>query len=59
MMASMERKVIAVTDGATGIGLAIGCLFGAEGVSVALIDMNGEEAQRQNKLSLTEESTFW
>ena len=50
MSASMAGKVIAVTGGASGIGLAICRLFGSEGASVALIDMNGEEAERQAKL---------
>jgi NAD(P)-dependent dehydrogenase (short-subunit alcohol dehydrogenase family) len=44
---SLTGKVIAVTGGASGIGLAICRRFGREGVSVALIDMNGGEAFRQ------------
>ena len=50
MSALMEGKVIAVTGGASGIGLAICRLFGSEGARVALIDMNGDEASRQAKL---------
>ncbi len=50
MSALMGGKVIAVTGGASGIGLAICRLFGSEGASVALIDMNGDEASRQAKL---------
>jgi len=46
----MAGKVIAVTGGASGIGLAISRLFGSEGAMVVLIDMNGEEASRQAKL---------
>lgn len=40
-------KVIAVTGGASGIGLAICRRFGREGVRVALLDMNKGEASRQ------------
>jgi len=40
-------KTIAVTGGASGIGLAICRRFGREGAKVALIDMDGEEALRQ------------
>jgi len=43
----LEGKVIAVTGGASGIGLAICRRFGREGARVAVIDMNGEEASRQ------------
>jgi len=43
----LEGKVIAVTGGASGIGLAICGRFGREGARVAVIDMNGEEALRQ------------
>lgn len=43
----LAGKVIAVTGGASGIGLAICRRFGREGVSVALIDLNHEEASRQ------------
>jgi NAD(P)-dependent dehydrogenase (short-subunit alcohol dehydrogenase family) len=43
----LEGKVIAVTGGASGIGLAICRRFGREGARVAVIDMNGEEALRQ------------
>ena len=46
---SQEGKVIAVTGGASGIGLAICRRFGREGCRVAVIDMNGEEASRQVK----------
>jgi NAD(P)-dependent dehydrogenase (short-subunit alcohol dehydrogenase family) len=45
----LEGKVIAVTGGASGIGLAICRRFGREGARVAVIDMNGEEASRQVK----------
>lgn len=45
----LKGKVIAVTGGASGIGLAICRRFGCEGARVALIDMNGEEASRQVK----------
>ena len=44
MSASMAGKVIAAPGGACG--LAICRLFGSEGASVALIDMNGAEASR-------------
>jgi len=47
MNALLKGKVMAVTGGASGIGLAICRRFGREGVRVALIDMNGEEASRQ------------
>ena len=47
MNSLMEGKVIAVTGGASGIGLAICGRFGSEGARVAVIDMNGEEASRQ------------
>jgi NAD(P)-dependent dehydrogenase (short-subunit alcohol dehydrogenase family) len=43
----LEGKVIAVTGGASGIGLAICRRFGHEGARVALIDINVEEALRQ------------
>jgi NAD(P)-dependent dehydrogenase (short-subunit alcohol dehydrogenase family) len=49
MKSLLEGKVIAVTGGASGIGLAICRRFGREGARVALIDMNGEEASRQAK----------
>lgn len=45
----LEGKVIAVTGGASGIGVAICRRFGREGCRVAVIDMNGEEASRQVK----------
>jgi len=45
----LRRRVIAVTGGASGIGLAVCRRFGREGARVALIDMNGEEASRQVK----------
>ncbi len=45
----LEGKVIAVTGGASGIGLAICRRFGLEGARVAVIDMNGDEASRQVK----------
>jgi len=45
----LKGKVIAVTGGASGIGLAICRRFGREGAKVALIDMNGDEALRQVK----------
>jgi NAD(P)-dependent dehydrogenase (short-subunit alcohol dehydrogenase family) len=45
----LQGKVIAVTGGASGIGLAICRRFGREGARVAVIDMNGEEASRQVK----------
>jgi len=44
-----DGKVIAVTGGASGIGLAVCRRFGREGARVAVIDMNGEEASRQVK----------
>ncbi|MBN1381004.1 MAG: SDR family oxidoreductase [Deltaproteobacteria bacterium] len=47
METTLKDKVIAVTGGASGIGLAVCRRFGREGVRVALIDMNGEEASRQ------------
>ncbi len=50
MSASMAGKVIAVTGAASGIGLAICWLFGSQGARVAIIDMNGDEAERQAKL---------
>jgi NAD(P)-dependent dehydrogenase (short-subunit alcohol dehydrogenase family) len=43
----LQGKVIAVTGGASGIGLAICRRFGREGCRVAVIDMNREEASRQ------------
>lgn len=46
----LEGKVIAVTGGASGIGLAICRRFGSEGARVAIIDMNGEEASRQAQM---------
>ncbi|MBP1740289.1 MAG: short chain dehydrogenase [Deltaproteobacteria bacterium] len=49
MSSLLEGKVIAVTGGASGIGLAICRRFGREGARVAVIDMNGEEASRQVK----------
>jgi NAD(P)-dependent dehydrogenase (short-subunit alcohol dehydrogenase family) len=49
MSFSLKDKVIAVTGGASGIGLAICKRFGREGCQVAVIDMNGEEASRQAK----------
>jgi NAD(P)-dependent dehydrogenase (short-subunit alcohol dehydrogenase family) len=49
MNSLLESKVIAVTGGASGIGLAICRRFGREGCRVAVIDMNGEEASRQAK----------
>jgi NAD(P)-dependent dehydrogenase (short-subunit alcohol dehydrogenase family) len=49
MKSLLEGKVIAVTGGASGIGLAICRRFGREGARVALIDMNGQEASRQAK----------
>jgi 2-hydroxycyclohexanecarboxyl-CoA dehydrogenase len=49
MNSLLEGKVIAVTGGASGIGLAICRRFGSEGGRVAVIDMNGEEASRQVK----------
>ncbi len=52
MSALMEGKVIAVTGGASGIGLAICRLFGSEGARVAVIDMNQDEALRQAELLL-------
>lgn len=45
----LRRRVIAVTGGASGIGLAVCRRFGREGARVALIDMNGEEASLQVK----------
>jgi len=45
----LRRRVIAVTGGASGIGLAVCRRFGREGARVAVIDMNGEEASRQVK----------
>lgn len=47
MINMLAGKVIAVTGGASGIGLAICRRFGREGIRVALIDMNAEEASRQ------------
>ena len=49
MIPWVKGKVIAVTGGASGIGLAICRRFGREGARVAVIDMNGEEASRQAK----------
>jgi 3-hydroxybutyrate dehydrogenase len=49
MNSLLKGKVIAVTGGASGIGLAICKRFGHEGARVAVIDMNGEEASRQVK----------
>jgi NAD(P)-dependent dehydrogenase (short-subunit alcohol dehydrogenase family) len=43
----LKGKAIAVTGGASGIGLAICRRFGSEGCRVAVIDMNGDEASRQ------------
>jgi NAD(P)-dependent dehydrogenase (short-subunit alcohol dehydrogenase family) len=52
MNSSLKGKVIAVTGGASGIGLAICRRFGREGARVAVIDMNEEEASRQVKALL-------
>jgi NAD(P)-dependent dehydrogenase (short-subunit alcohol dehydrogenase family) len=49
MSSLLEGKFIAVTGGASGIGLAICRRFGLEGARVAVIDMNGEETSRQVK----------
>ena len=49
MIPWVKGRVIAVTGGASGIGLAICRRFGREGARVAVIDMNGEEASRQVK----------
>jgi len=43
----LKGKVMAVTGGASGIGLAICRRFGREGCRVAVIDVNGEEALRE------------
>ncbi len=43
----LKGKVIATTGGASGIGLAVCRCFAGEGAKVALIDLNGEEAERQ------------
>lgn len=47
-MNTLQRhKVIAVTGGASGIGLAICRRFGSAGFRVAVIDMNKDEVARQ------------
>ena len=40
----LEGRVALVTGGASGIGLAVARRFHAEGASVALVDLNGEQA---------------
>ncbi len=47
MKSSHNDKVIAVTGGASGIGLAICRRFGSAGFLVAIIDMNKDDAERQ------------
>jgi NAD(P)-dependent dehydrogenase (short-subunit alcohol dehydrogenase family) len=46
----LTGKVLAVTGGASGIGLAVCRRFGREGAKVALIDLNSEEAERQTQI---------
>ena len=45
----MKGKVVAVTGGASGIGLAICRRFGREGARIAIIDADAKEAQRQQR----------
>jgi len=47
MKSSHNDKLIAVTGGASGIGLAICRRFGSAGFRVAIIDMNKDDASRQ------------
>jgi len=49
MNSLLEGKVMAVTEGASGIGLAVCRLFDREGASMAPIDINGEDTSRQVK----------
>ena len=43
MSSLLEGKVVAVTGGASGIGLAICRRFGLEGARVAVIDINAAQ----------------
>lgn len=45
-MGNLEGKVAVVTGGARGIGAGIGRVFAREGATVALIDLDGDEAER-------------
>jgi NAD(P)-dependent dehydrogenase (short-subunit alcohol dehydrogenase family) len=40
MKKKFENKTAVITGGASGIGLAIGRIFGASGASVAIIDFD-------------------
>jgi NAD(P)-dependent dehydrogenase (short-subunit alcohol dehydrogenase family) len=47
MIFSLENKVVVVTGGASGIGLAISKLFAQQGAKVHVLELNAEIAQKQ------------
>src|SRR5699024_9408515 len=53
----LEGKVVVVTGGASGIGAAVAELFGEHGASVAVVDLNAENAQRTVENILSQRGT--
>ncbi len=45
-MKTLEDRVAVVTGGASGVGLGIATVLGAEGASVAILDLDGPAAER-------------
>lgn len=47
MIFSLENKVVVVTGGASGIGLAITKLFAQQGAKVNVLELSASTAQKQ------------